>query len=520
MLFSMMILAGAPAAVACGGMFCDAVAPVDQAAERIFFFVHEGRVTTEVQITYEGESDEFAWVVPVPGEPTVTLSNDAMFTLVANQTTPTLQLTVDRGASGGCLFAAPADFSKDTASANSYDDGGAISVVSREAVGPYDMVVLLATDAQVLVGWLQDNGYDLPDGLDATLEPYVASQQYFVALKLQSDKDAGDIAPIAMTYAASAASIPIQLTAVAAVDDMPIEVFVFGEARAVPDNYLSVELNEAAFNWYEGADNYREVVSAAVDEAGGLAFVTDWAAPSSDFTFVVYDEGWVDEDHLATLDPVAFLEAVLYGGLPRSTQGDALLVELVPPPEGVGTAEFLSCPSCYTVEVEGWDPAAAAARVDEELLAVHRAQQERIDRSDYATRLFTTMDPGEMTADPVFVLNGDVPADVSAVHAATSTERENLFASQNTRRTLSLADGRQIVLDGLDDSAAARERLGTPAAIRIVDMGANGLGEVVFDHRDAAAAEVTAFNNGCDESAGLVAPWVVLGAGLLRRRRR
>ena len=93
---------------ACGGMFCDAVIPVDQAAERIVFTLDGTTVVTEVQITYQGQDDDFAWIVPVPAEPELFISNDALFTRLANATVPTYTLQTDNeGGSGiGCAFAA------------------------------------------------------------------------------------------------------------------------------------------------------------------------------------------------------------------------------------------------------------------------------------------------------------------------------------------------------------------------------------------------------------------------------
>lgn len=513
-------------ALACGGMFCDIAVPVDQAAERIFFFYEPdgdgdglGTVTTEVQISYTGESEDFAWVVPVPGEPSLAMSNDAMFTTVANRTTPTFQLFSDQ--TGSFSFGCAQEMNlvaKDSAGAMEDGDGG-VTVVSSEAVGPYDSVVLQAQNADLLVAWLEDNGYDLPDGLDGVLQPYVAADQYFVALKLQSDKDAGDIAPISMTYPATAASIPIQLTAVAAVDDMPIEVFVFGPSRAVPDNYLHVDLNDAAFNWYEGADNYRSVVGDAVDEAGGQAFATDYAGPSTDFDGVVYFEGQLPLDQMRSYEPVPWLESIVYSGFPGSTQLTNLLLELVPPPDGVDGASFLSCPSCYTVSVEGWDAGAATDRLEVEIVDVMAAQQDRIDASAWATRLFTTMDPSEMTADPVFVFNADLEQSITATHTATSKDRVTAFTGEVVSRTLVLEDGRSIVVPGGDDFAAVRDEVGTPVALRIRDLGASGEGEDLFDHREDAAADAEAFNAGCSDEAAVAAPLALLAAGLLRRRR-
>ncbi|MGB5221579.1 MAG: DUF2330 domain-containing protein, partial [Polyangiales bacterium] len=64
-------------------MFCSATAPVNQAAGRIIFSKNEdGSVTAVVQIQYQGPSEEFAWVLPVPGIPEVNVSSDLAFARV------------------------------------------------------------------------------------------------------------------------------------------------------------------------------------------------------------------------------------------------------------------------------------------------------------------------------------------------------------------------------------------------------------------------------------------------------
>ena len=81
-----LLLALVPRADACGGMFCNAAQPVEQAAERIVFAWAEdeecpdGLVTVEVQISYVGDAADFGWVVPVPDVPELFASTDVLFT--------------------------------------------------------------------------------------------------------------------------------------------------------------------------------------------------------------------------------------------------------------------------------------------------------------------------------------------------------------------------------------------------------------------------------------------------------
>ena len=86
--------------------------------------------------------------------------------------------------------------------------------------------------------------------------------------------------PSPLTYAAEVPGIPIRLTAVATEPDLGILAYVLGEHRAVPTNYLHVQINEAAIDWFFGGFNYANIVTQAANEAGGQAFVTEYAGSS------------------------------------------------------------------------------------------------------------------------------------------------------------------------------------------------------------------------------------------------
>jgi uncharacterized protein (TIGR03382 family) len=503
-------------AFACGGMFCDSAAPVDQAAERILFAFDGEMLTTEVQIGFEGRDDNFAWVVPVPQEPELFVSNDALFTQLANATVPTFRLTSDnRGAVFGCMQ----DYALSAKGDSADSDSGGVSVVSESTVGPYDTVVLQADDSETLVSWLRDQGYGLPGNLEDALAPYVASGQYFVALKLSSDKDSGDLAPLGMRYPATAASIPIQLTAVAAIPDLPIEVFILGPSRAVPDNYLHARINEAAIDWYTGGTNYRAVVARAADEAGGQAFVTDFSDSTSTLAGLVWAPGMIDEDYLASIvDPISWVEAIVFSALPPSSQLNAVLTTFVPAPDGVPEADFLSCPSCYGTDIEGFDAVAATAALMVDVVDVLEAEQARIDAAPHITRLFTTLDAEEMTADPMFVFNADIEQTVSASHTATDLTHNAFFGGDTTRRTLQLSDGREYLLADPNE-VGELEAVDSPAALIIEDLSASGEGTVLFDGTDDAVADAQAFSGCGTAGAGFFVPVFIVSAGVLRRRR-
>src|SRR3954463_2133969 len=67
---------------ACGGTFCDSgpqSMPVDQKGENILFVMDGANVEAHIQIQYQGDAKRFAWVVPVPTVPDVSVGSQQLF---------------------------------------------------------------------------------------------------------------------------------------------------------------------------------------------------------------------------------------------------------------------------------------------------------------------------------------------------------------------------------------------------------------------------------------------------------
>jgi MYXO-CTERM domain-containing protein len=552
---------GPAEALACGGFFCSNQ-PIDQSKERIIFAVDEenGTVETHVQIFYQGDAEEFAWVVPVPSVPEVGVSSDELFTQLEVRTAP--QFWLEERAIGTCNYDwfGTDDMAEADGGAPPSDGGGGggggVVVVASAQVGPYDQVTLQAQSAEALLTWLNDNGYQLPETVGAALAPYVADGAYFVALKLQNDSDAGDIAPVKLRYAASGAMIPLVLTAIAATPDMRLQPYVFTTgARAVPDNYLHVKINEAAVDWLSYGANYDAVVTRAANEAGGQAFATDYAGSTEFLAGALYAPGRFDLARLADLsDPAQFVNELLMQGFPRSTAVQNLIREFIPMPQaaidaGIEESWFYNCLDCYPeyVALVDFDAAAFTAALDELIVTPLRQSQAMIDRFSYVTRMTSSMSPDEMTVDPMFVLNRDM-GEVSNLHRAELVVDCTVEPDYSEApRKIVLSDGTEIAVPPLGEWFGTMESwfegLDVPAAAVIEDTSGAGAPVVLSDLSDDTSDGVNDFNQenggawgwseddlnggaaakacgGCD-SGGAPAAWTLLGlAGLVARRRR
>ena len=77
--------------------------------------------------------------------------------------------------------------------------------------------------------------------------------------------------------------MPLRLTAIAANPDMPVLVRVLSDKRVAPRSFYEMKIDEARIDWLRNGTNYFSArrgwsASLAANEAGGNAFVTEYAA--------------------------------------------------------------------------------------------------------------------------------------------------------------------------------------------------------------------------------------------------
>lgn len=477
------------AAYACGGFFCSS-SPIDQAGETIVYGLEDdGTLTMAVQIRYSGDDDDFAWIVPVPAPPEISLGTDVLFDALRGATEPVF-VTRERvdgycrphprceyadgsaaGGGGGCgpsgggggwtggyVDASSPPTLDPVADAGAHDSGGGVTVFSQGSIGPYDTVVLGAATADEVVTWLREHDYDVPDASLPLLQAYEGSRQIFVALRLASNPETRQIRPIVLRMATDEACLPIRLTAVATVPDLPITAFFLGDARVVPFNYSSVDVDVGRLGFWRGELTWEAEVTRAVDAMGGQAFVTDYAGP----TPAVSIELPAVTDLAEEADPARFLRAVSARGYP----GDALLRELyeryLVPPEGSEARAYYNClardPTSECGAPARFDPSGLSAAIEAQITTPRREAHALVYRHGRLTRLFTTMSAAEMTIDPIFVVDEGSP-DVSNVHRATQvTECSDTYYEEDAPSHWELGDTILPIRAGTpaDDAAYCR----------------------------------------------------------------
>jgi len=422
-----------------------------------------GKITVHIQIAYQGPSEMCSWVLPLSKQPTLGIGSDSVFAALEQATAPQfyLQTKYDPNCSfNQCMY--PMAAGVNDADGQGGTKSAGVTVLAQEAVGPYDTVVLQGDTGAAVQKWLTDNGYDQPPATAGLLDVYAKKQFVFLALKLQKDKTDGDLQPIVVTLAEQGPCLPIRLTALAANPDMPIIIWSLAQHRAIPKNYLHVQLNPKTIDWFSNGGNYLTVASQAVDQASGHAFLTEYAGPSSLLKNQLANPGWDTAKLAAIATPGKFLQTMVQQGMPRTSQVQALIRKFIPKSkefEAINDQQFYGCVQsqcasncgdpCTAIQSavakQAFDAAGLAKALQEGVVEPLQHVQAAFDKIPYLTRLFTLVSPDEMGKDPIFGINPDLP-DVPALHTAEATPICAVGSKKATQAKLVFEDGSAITL--------------------------------------------------------------------------
>ena len=243
-----------------------------------------------------------------------------------------------------------------------------------------------------------------------------------MSLRLQKDAESGEIQPLILEYEMPTtengitlekmpiACVPIQLTRIAATDNMPIQVYILGDARAVPLNFIELELDDTQVNWLGCQTNprcfdtdYRSRFDRAASEIVNHTFVTEYAGPAGvmegQIVIPLTKEQIAGvEDEQEFFDRYSFL-------LPNVPLVDSILSEYLP--EGGRDKDWV------------FNATQLAEDLHEKVLQPAIDDQVYVDGFQYLTRLYARLGPETMTKDPFFALKPELPM-VDNIHRATA----------------------------------------------------------------------------------------------------
>ncbi|MFD4151808.1 DUF2330 domain-containing protein [Streptomyces hydrogenans] len=234
---------------------CGCGAMITRPSERIGVDREESAVhwdgrneTVVMRFRVHGDARQAAWVMPVPHRADVTLGDPELFDAIEELAAPERR---DRSYFWPREDDWPFDTGYGDGAAAGAAPGGAVGVVGRERLGPFDVARLTATDPEALGTWLRTNGFELPDRLTPELRPYVERKWEYVAIRLAPEKRDerlhGELTPLRVTFASPELVYPMRLSRLAATPQT-LGLSILAAHRMEPRSAIGGDRPEVTFS--------------------------------------------------------------------------------------------------------------------------------------------------------------------------------------------------------------------------------------------------------------------------------
>jgi hypothetical protein len=212
----------APALAFCGFFVGKADARLFNRASQVILVRSANRTVVSMLNDYRGSLSEFALVVPVPqvlerGQ--IRVGDRKLFERIDAFSAPRLTEYYDENPCEARKVAREMALNSAAApaSAGSLRKGKALGVTveARYTVGEYDIAILSAKESDGLETWLNRNGYKMPKGASAALQPYVRQNlKFFVArVNLVEHAKTGNawLSPLQFAFESEKFMLPVRL---------------------------------------------------------------------------------------------------------------------------------------------------------------------------------------------------------------------------------------------------------------------------------------------------------------------
>jgi len=274
-----------------------------------------------LSVSFKGDVEDFAWVVPVPGIPAINVTDADVFAELSDFTIAAIPPgPVMPGFGCGVADVPP-------------DDG--VDVIEEQIVGPYATAILAASNATALADWLNANGYLFPEEGHDVIVDYIDKEWYFVAMRVNAvDEGTGKALrdgasdPIVLSFASDDIVYPLRITSLSAspISATQVLLYILADHVAVPEQY---PWRTGYGGWGYDAFSLEFGDRVSVDDLSDYdvlhGLISTYLA--GDEFYLTKLRGWITADEMVDIDFAPYYDAAsLQWPARASTSNDGLVV--------------------------------------------------------------------------------------------------------------------------------------------------------------------------------------------------
>jgi hypothetical protein len=308
-----------------GGFFPDSMyRDLYESAQKAVILYGNSTEHLILSVSFEGDAEDFAWVIPVPAKPEIGVTDPDLFWELSDFTATEFP---GGGGGFGCLGgAAPIP-----------EDG--VDVIEEKVVGPYATAILSATNATALADWLNANGYIFPEEGEEIVSEYIEREWYFVATKINAVEEdtgyalaEGAIEPIILSFASDEIVYPLRITSLSTRNAASPEVllYVLADHAMVPEQY---PLYIGYGNWEEDAFTLEFGENVSVEDLSDYEILPELVSTylSGDEFYLTKLRGSISADQMVDIALVRYEEGDSLHSLTETNanRGDIVLLATI-----------------------------------------------------------------------------------------------------------------------------------------------------------------------------------------------
>ena len=294
----------------CGFYVARADTSLFNKASQVVLVRDDDRTVITMANDFQGDTKDFAIVIPVPTFIEREQINVADRNLIEHLDAYTAPRLVEYHDADPCVRYEMMDMAAKSSSrpvqeaARHRAVGRGVTIEASYTVGEYDILILSAKESDGLIAWLTENGYKIPRGAESIVRSYLRQDmRFFVAkvnLQTQSELGFNYLRPLQVAYESNKFMLPIRLGTLNAKGKQELYVYALTRTgRVETTNYRTVNLpsNTEVPEYIEGefGDFYRAMFQKQTQKENGRAVFLEYA----------WDMAWCDP---CAADPLSSAE--------------------------------------------------------------------------------------------------------------------------------------------------------------------------------------------------------------------
>jgi hypothetical protein len=275
-IFSFLLLVFLPLAALADGMVIPTVAypaKITIPDQRALICYANGTERLVIETRFSGAGTNFAWVVPLPGQPVIEEATTGLFPTLQYLFRPKIihdvpwywlgilitigliylfRLLIKYTSTDFIIslfyflvfmFLAalllPALSSAKMKGMASVSSAQAVSILDRKLVGVFETTTIASHDAKALQAWLSLNGFAVPTNAEPVIASYIKDGWVFVATKVRRDKpdnETSTLHPLSFTFKTDKPVYPMRLTGLNS-QSLTVDLYVFSNVRVAAPHF-------------------------------------------------------------------------------------------------------------------------------------------------------------------------------------------------------------------------------------------------------------------------------------------